>query len=139
MKELRNIFIFVGLMVFLAGCSRTFIVVPSGAINQGLLFSFFERKSDGQPSDYTIVELFVQRFDEQKNWVTIWELKGKKQLSFVKYGSSYSGLSQVVPPAKLQANSRYRVLVSEVSATNPKGLGGSEFLLDENGLVKVLR
>ena len=121
----------------LVGCSRTFVVKPSGSFTGPVRFDFYENKETGEPSKFKIVEFVVQKQLDNGSWVTSWELYGKKSLSSIEYGAEYNGLNVVVSPEPLEKGVHYRVLAAEVSATSPKGFSGSEFHFTDSGEMVV--
>ena len=121
----------------LAGCSRIFVVKPSGSFAGPVRFDFYESKNASEPSKFQIVEFFVQKQVDGGSWVTSWELAGKQSLSSIEYGANYDGLDVVVAPATLEKNRHYRVLVSDSSATGPKGHAGSEFYFTDSGEMAI--
>lgn len=121
----------------LVGCSRTFIVKPSGSFTGPVRFDFYENKEASEPSKFKIVEFVVQKQIDNGSWVTSWELSGKQSLSSIEYGAEYGGLDVVVSPAPLENNVHYRVLAAEVSAASPKGFSGSQFYFTDSGEMVV--
>ena len=121
----------------LVGCSKTFIVKPSGNFSDSVRFDFYESKDARETTKFGVVEFVVQKEVDGGEWVTIWELRGKQSLSFIEYGSKYDDLNEVVSPDSLEKNVNYRVLVAEVSFSGPKGYSGSEFYFKESGEIVV--
>lgn len=128
-------FYIISLALFLVACSRTFVVKPSGHMGSGVNFYFYQSEGSDSPSEFFIVDVVVQKKVADKKWVAVWELNGRQALDKIKYGEKYRELDEVVPAAPLEKGGLYRVLVSEISRSGPKGFSGAEFSIDENGVV----
>ncbi|RUO18029.1 hypothetical protein CWE08_12055 [Aliidiomarina iranensis] len=128
-------FYIISLALVLVGCSRTFVVKPSGHMESGINFYFYQSEENDSPSEFYIVDVVVQKKVADKKWVAVWELSGKQALERIQYGEEYKELGEVVPAAPLEKGELYRILISEISRSGPKGFSGAEFSIDGNGAV----
>lgn len=136
-RYITSFFVVTVCACFLVGCSRTFLVKPTGGFDSSVRFNFYENETASEPSEFKIVEFVIQKKVDNDSWGTSWELSGKQSLSSIEYGAKYEGLDVIVAPEPLKKNTDYRVLVAEVSATSPKGFAGSEFYFTDSGELVV--
>jgi hypothetical protein len=117
----------------LTGSSRAFITKVDGSLTDAVVFHFYLSVNDAEPSKIRVVEFVVQEKKSQKEWVTVWELRGAQTLGAITYGSKYNGLSETVPVKPLLRTEKYRVLVSERAWLSPTGYSAVYFMFDQDG------
>lgn len=141
MNTRRNRFSAVAMAVIALLCltasSRAFITKPDGCLSDGVVFHFYESADAKQASKLNIIEFVVQEQKSEKEWTTMWELKGKYSLDALRYGEKYGGLTESASARPLSRTAKYRALVSEQAWLNPIGYSAVYFVFDENGSVVV--
>lgn len=117
-------------------CSRSFAVVPNGRIDETVTFSFYELTNGMRPSKFTIVD-FEVRQQSGTDWVLVWKLEGKEELSEISYGSQYKGLRETQPAKQLESTGTYRVAATAKQRVGPIGHAVAYFSFREDGVPAV--
>lgn len=122
----------------LSGCSRGFLVVVEGGVEEGVSFSFYAKGESQEKASFNVQEIVVQEEVSLNVWRDIWCLTGAAEIDSVRYGKRHVGLNEVTSPQKLNVNSKYRVVILERPEHGGSGYGASMFRTTESGKVVMI-
>ena len=117
----------------LAGCSRTFLIFPSGSLDTGIYFQF--GFSESELTRNRITSFNVYAVSDTRSLDLIWSLSGRSRLGKIEYGVVPDRLNEQAPATNLERGGVYHVSATDdpIDPTSPPGGADLIFYLSEIG------
>ena len=136
MRLTTGLWFLLSLLSLNTGCSRPFIIMPTGHVNNAVLFEFYE--IDGKNAlDATITRLAVQEVVADDKWVVMWDVEGSQATRGVTYGVIPRGLRERTVARPLIRGSHYRVIATVSRRLGAGGTSMARFSIDSAGAVLI--
>ncbi len=125
--------------ISLTSCSRVFWVQPSGSINSGVHFEFYEDPDRSTEATLRVTEVSVVKLDQDGNEAAQWSLTGRARVSSIDYGIVPKGLTEQIAAMPLEPDSVYEIRVHDDPVFPSPASGGALFRLNATGEVVICR